>query len=93
MIQYLPLNKITEKFQPQLKEKALEIIAKGFYLLGEETRLFEQEYAGYTGSRHCVACGNGYDALWLIIKAYKELGDRQDKSDLLLYGNASASVE
>lgn len=87
MIQYLPLNKITEKFQPQLKEKALEIIAKGFYLLGEETRLFEQEYAGYTGSRHCVACGNGYDALWLIIKAYKELGIFHDGDEIIVPAN------
>ncbi|MBQ8336881.1 MAG: DegT/DnrJ/EryC1/StrS family aminotransferase [Bacteroidaceae bacterium] len=87
MIPYLPLDKITEKFQPALQRKIEDVVAKGMYLLGEETALFEKEYAEYIGSRHCVSCGNGYDALWLIIRAYKELGMLHDGDGVIVPAN------
>lgn len=87
MIPYLPLDKITERFQPALQRKIEEVVAKGMYLFGEETVLFEKEYAEYTGTRHCISCGNGYDALWLIIKAYKEIGMLHDGDEVIVPAN------
>ena len=37
---------------------------------GQEVELFEKEFAEYCGAKYCVGCGNGLDALFLILKAY-----------------------
>lgn len=50
------------------------VVQRGWYLQGEATRLFERHYADYIGTDHCVGCGNGFDALWLILRAYREMG-------------------
>ena len=52
-----------------------DVMASGWFLKGEATRLFETDYAQYIGTRHCVACGNGLDALTLIFRAYLRLCD------------------
>jgi len=40
-----------------------------WYVLGEAVRQFEEEYARYNGTAHCVGVGNGLDALYLSLKA------------------------
>lgn len=87
MIPYLPLKEINERYQPQLQEKINEVVQGGRYLLGNETRMFEEEYARYIGTKHCIACGNGYDALWLILKAYKVLGVLNDGDEVIVPAN------
>ena len=42
----------------------------GWYLLGKELEAFESEFAAFCGVRHCVGCGNGLDALHLILRGY-----------------------
>lgn len=87
MIPYLPLNEINARYNPKLQETINRVMTKGIYLLGEETRLFEKEYAEYIGTRHCIGCGNGYDALWLIIRAYKELGIFSEGDEIIVPAN------
>ena len=41
-----------------------------WYLLGVEMKAFESEFAKYCEAKHCVAVGNGLDALHLILRAY-----------------------
>jgi dTDP-4-amino-4,6-dideoxygalactose transaminase len=52
---------------------ATEALKKGFeknwYILGEELKTFESEYARFTNVRHCMGVGNGYDALSIALKA------------------------
>jgi len=55
--------------------------------MGEETRCFEQEYASYIGTKHCVSCGNGLDALTLILRAYIEMGVMQAGDDIIVPAN------
>lgn len=87
MIPYLPLNEINARYNPELQEAINRVMTKGIYLLGEETRLFEKEYAEYIGTLHCIGCGNGYDALWLIIRAYKELGIFSEGDEIIVPAN------
>lgn len=57
----------------ELKEEIDTAVARvtdsGWYLLGEELSAFEQEFAAYTGTRHCIGVGNGLDALRLCLEA------------------------
>ena len=63
------------------------VVKSGWYLHGEATTRFETEYARYIGTRYCVGCGNGLDALTLIFRAYKELGRLKDGDEVLVPAN------
>ena len=41
----------------------------GWYVLGNELSLFEEEYAAYCEASHCVGVANGLDALHLALRA------------------------
>lgn len=87
MIPYYPLKEITERYRSELQEKIAAIVASGVFLSGDETALFEKEYAAYTGTEHCVSCGNGYDALWLIFAAYKRMGVLKEGDEVIVPAN------
>ncbi len=55
-------------YQQEFEEKALEVLRSGWYVLGREVEQFEQEFASYTGSKHCVGLASGLDALWLAFR-------------------------
>lgn len=46
------------------------VLASGRYIGGEEVSALERELAGYVGSRHCITCANGTDALQLALMAW-----------------------
>jgi len=87
MIKFLDLKKITDSFQPELDEAVLRAVHSGWYLIGEELKNFEREYAAYTGSPHMIGVANGLDALRLIFKAYIELGRMQEGDEIIVPAN------
>lgn len=64
-----------------------QVINSGWFLQGESIRQFEKNYSNYIGTRYCVTCGNGLDALSLIIRAYKELGKLKDGDEIIVPAN------
>jgi len=46
------------------------VIERGDYILGEEVRLFEEDFARFTGTSHAVGVGSGLAALELAFRAY-----------------------
>ena len=46
------------------------VLEGGWYILGENVRCFEEEFAAYCGCRYCVGVGSGMSALELLLKAY-----------------------
>ena len=52
-----------------LRDAAARVLASGWYVLGEEVSAFEDEFARFCGTRHCVGVGNGTDALELALRA------------------------
>ncbi len=48
----------------------LRFMESGWYVLGEETKAFEAEYASYCEAACCVGVGNGLDALHLALRAF-----------------------
>lgn len=87
MIEYLSLKKVTALYETELQEAVRQVVGSGWYLQGQALRSFEQAYADYIGTQHCVGCGNGYDALWLILRAYKELGVLKEGDEVLVPAN------
>ena len=70
MIKFLDLHKINQRFKSEIDLAIREVLDSGWYLLGEQNKKFESNFAAYCGARYCIGCANGLDALRLIIKAY-----------------------
>ena len=70
MIKFLDLYKINERFRNEIDARIKTVLDKGWYLLGEQDKRFEENFAKYCGVKHCIGCANGLDALNLIIKGY-----------------------
>ena len=87
MIAYLPLHKINALYDAELREAVGRVLDSGWYLKGEATRQFERDYAEYIGTRHCIGCGNGLDALMLILRAYIELGVMHEGDEIIVPAN------
>ena len=60
-----------EQYQKEYEQKAVEVLRSGWYILGNEVKEFEKEFAAYTGAKHCVGLASGLDALWI---AFRVLG-------------------
>lgn len=69
-IKFLDLKKQQSLIQDDLSHLAAEIIEKGWYIGGSYVERFENDFAAYLGAKYCVSCGNGTDALELILKGY-----------------------
>ena len=87
MIAYLPLHQINDLYDAELREAVSRVLDSGWYLKGEATQRFEEAYAEYIGTRHCVGCGNGLDALTLILRGYIELGVMQPGDEVIVPAN------
>lgn len=74
MIPFLSLYDVTRLHQTEIEDAVLRVVRSGWYLQGKETAEFESNYARYIGTRYCIGCSNGLDALTLILRAYVELG-------------------
>lgn len=55
--------------QAELEQTALEVLRSGWYVLGKNVQLFEEEFSQYLGAKHAVGLANGMDALEIAIKA------------------------
>ncbi len=86
-MKYLDLKSINQHHDAELRAAIGEVLDSGWYLKGEATRRFEQHYAQFIGTRHCVACGNGLDALTLILRAYIQMGVMQPGDEVIVPAN------
>lgn len=87
MIEFLNLKKINDSFEPELSNAIKRVLDSGWYLLGNEVKAFEEEYAKYIGTKHCVGVANGLDALRIILRAYIELGVMQEGDEIIVPAN------
>ncbi|MFM7079936.1 MAG: DegT/DnrJ/EryC1/StrS family aminotransferase [Bacteroidota bacterium] len=68
-IPYLDLKGINLSHRERLLKSFEEVLNGGWYILGEHVQRFEQEYAKFNETKHCVGVANGLDALILSLKA------------------------
>ena len=86
-MQFLDLKKITQQYADEIHEAVSRVTDSGWYLQGKENELFEQEYSSFIGTKYCVGCANGLDALTLIYRAYIELGLLQAGDEVIVPAN------
>ena len=87
MIKYLELKLVTAQHGSEISEAVQRVVDSGWYLQGAENKAFCEEFASFIGTTHCIGCGNGLDALTLILRAYKEMGVMQDGDEVIVPAN------
>ena len=70
MIPFLDLQSIQRSQRVDLLAAFERVLDSGWYILGQEVKQFEHEYAAYCGTAHCVGVGNGLDALSLVLRSW-----------------------
>lgn len=86
-IKFLDLKKINSQHSSEISGAIENVLASGWYLQGEKTKDFEEKYAKYIGSDYCVCCGNGLDALTLILRSYVEMGEMEPGDEVIVPAN------
>lgn len=65
------LKRQHDLYAEEYNRKAIEVLNSGWYILGNEVKEFEKEFAEYTESKYCVGVASGLDALQI---AFRVLG-------------------
>lgn len=87
MIPFLDLKAINAQYREELIAAAIRVIDSGWYIQGQEVAAFEQEFAAYCGTKHCIGVANGLDALTLTLRAWKEMGKLKEGDEVIVPAN------
>lgn len=87
MISFLSLKDVTALHGVEINEAVTRVVNSGWYLQGEENKRFEANYAKFIGTKYCIGCANGLDALIWIFRAYIELGVMQTGDEVIVPAN------
>ena len=68
-IQFVDLLRQYHDLKPEIDAAMLRAVGRGDFILGEDTREFEKEFAAFNGVPHCVGVADGTDALHLALLA------------------------
>lgn len=86
-IPFLDLKEINLRIHDEIIQTVSNVIKSGQYVLGDNCKSFENSFATFCGTKHCVGVANGLDALYLILRGYKELGVLKDGDEVIVPAN------
>lgn len=86
-IPFLDLKLINDRFEKEYHKAYQVFLKKGHYVLGNEVFSFEKEFANFCGATYAIGVGNGFDALFLILKAYINLGILNHGDEIIAPGH------
>ncbi len=84
MIPFLDLKRVNEAHQVSIQAAVDRVLASGWYILGQEVNAFENQFAAYCQTRHCIGVANGLEALTLVLQAW----DFPTGSEVIVASNA-----
>ncbi|WP_175622856.1 DegT/DnrJ/EryC1/StrS family aminotransferase [Chryseobacterium schmidteae] len=87
MIKFLDLQKINLVHQQEIEDRLIKTFRSGWYLLGNEVNIFEENLSKYIGAKHAIGVANGLDALRLILRAYIEMGFMKKGDEIIVPAN------
>lgn len=87
MIPFLSLKNVTALHGAEINAVVTRVVNSGWYLQGKENENFEKNYSKFIGTKNCIGCANGLDALIWIFRAYIELGVMQPGDEVIVPAN------
>ncbi|MDW2799677.1 DegT/DnrJ/EryC1/StrS family aminotransferase [Clostridium boliviensis] len=68
-IPYYNLKRINDTVNDEVEKRIKQVIEDCDFILGKQVKEFEEEFAKFTGVKHCIGVDNGLDALHIILEA------------------------
>jgi len=68
MIEYENLGLLNKPFEEDYQKEFVQLLDKGWYILGNKVKEFEDSFASYCNTNFCVGVASGLDALMLSLK-------------------------
>ncbi len=88
-MQFRDLKKQYQILKSEIDTSLLDAVASGAYIMGKPVKDLEKSLAEYVGVKHCLACGNGTDALTLALKVWGvKSGDAVFVPDFTFFASA-----
>lgn len=69
-MQFRDLGAQYRRLKDEIDAGMAEVISSGRFISGPQVKTLESELAAFVGTRHCVTCANGTDALELVLRAW-----------------------
>ena len=69
-MQLRDLQRQYQYLKPEIDQAIAGVVESSAFIMGQPVKELEQQLAQYVGVKHCVACGNGTDALRLALMAW-----------------------
>lgn len=90
-MQFKDLKRQYRVLRTDMDKAILDTAASGAYIMGPQVQELERELADYVGTRHCISCASGTDALTLALKAWGiRRGDAVFVPDFTFFASAEA---
>lgn len=67
-MQFIDLHRQYEVLQKKIDARISDVLAKGNYIGGEEVKELSDKLADYCGTKYCLTCANGTDALTIALR-------------------------
>ncbi len=69
-VPFVSFNVMHKEIEEKMLDAFKRVYENNWFIQGKECEEFEKEFAEYCGASYCVGCGNGLDALYLLLRAY-----------------------
>jgi UDP-2-acetamido-2-deoxy-ribo-hexuluronate aminotransferase len=69
LMPFIDLKSQYQALKPQIQERINRVLDHGQYIMGPEVNELEERLATYTGTRHCITCASGTEALLMSLMA------------------------
>lgn len=69
---YIPLINLKKQYEAiksVVDNRVIDVLSSANYIMGENVKIFEKEFAEYVGIKHSISVANGTDALVIALKA------------------------
>ena len=87
MVNFLDLKRINLQYKNEISQAMNDVLDSGWYILGNNVKQFESNYAAYCNTKYCIGVANGLDALVLVLRAWKEMGLIKKGDEVLVPSN------
>ena len=88
-MEFRDLKKQYQVLKPQMDAAIAKVLQDCNFISGKQVAELEEKLAQYVGVKHCVTCGNGTDALSLVMMAWEiKEGDAVFVPDFTFFASA-----
>lgn len=69
-MEFRDLKRQYQRLKDSIDNQLVEVVSSAHFISGPQVKILENQLASYVGTKHCISCGNGTDAISIALLAY-----------------------